>query len=451
VKRRNLCALVCLFSATLAALNACSSDDVASPAADGGLPDAPANIAPTDAFVPVDAGVDASGLACGDSRGAPARALLVQGIPRGSELAAVNLETKVVDGRFGFDGGYALTSSLGSEPYLLVEDTDDVLRLDAREPWKPVATWNVRGDDAIDGGDPNANPVAVVPVSCTKAYVLRFNRDKIAILDQSAPPQAGAGAPKGYIDLAPFKAAGDPNFVEMTSAVYVPSKRRVYVLLGNSDLTRYVTLSGPSGDETKLLCTAALKPSILAIDVDTDKVVSLGGTAAGGGIELAGYNPPIGTPLVYDAVLDRLLVLQAGCNEEPGDGGVGGIIRRRVEQVELATGMVKTLLPLDANEFPSTLAFVDGDHAAVAFYFDGYRWDPHQSALGAAVAGGVDLVATDGRGGFFGTRGTFVDGGVGPVEVLSIPISDAGPDVVLSGPFSKLGGYVSGLEAWPHL
>jgi hypothetical protein len=429
-------------------LAACTGDDEAFDTPDGGEIDSgsgqPDRIA-------TDAGDgSAPRLACGDAAGAPERFLLIQGNPRLSELAVVGVDAKSVDGRLSFDGGYGVTSSLGTEPYLLGGESDQVIRLDPQAPWKPVATFDVHGDDATDAGMPNANPVAVVPVGCDKAYVLRFNRNKIAIIDQSQPN--GASAPSGYIDLTPIKAVADPDFVEMTSALYIPSKRKVFVLLGNADLNRYVTTHGPGGDQTFLLCTDVLRPSIIAIDIDTDEVTSLGGTAGGGGIALQGYNPPLGTPLIYDPATDRLIVLEAGCNADPGDGGVGPVIRRGVEAVSLASGAaspVSELLSLNDQPFPSTLAFADPHHAALAFYFDGSLWDPTTTTLGAPIQGGLDLVALDSRGNFFDTRSTFVDGGPGPTEVVSIPIDGGAPSLVLSGPFSTVGGYVAGLEAWP--
>lgn len=420
---------------------ACTGDDDVVRAIDAGTYDAPFAIDQSSP-PPSDAGVS-TGLACGDAASAPPRVLLIQGTPKGSELAAVNMTTKTVDGRLAFDGGYGVTSSLGTDPYLLAEETDVVTRLDAREPWKAVASWNVRGDDGKDGGLPNANPVGVVQTACNKAYVLRFNRDKIAVIDPSDPK---GGAPSKWIDLAPLKQPTDPDTIEMTSAVYVPSKKRVYVLLGNANLTKFVT----AGGFTKLVCTD-MKPSIIAIDPDTDQVVSLGGTAPGGGIALDGYNPPLGTPLVYDAAFDRLLVLQGGCNADLGDGGAGDMTRRRVEQVDLATGAVKTLLSLDDRGFPSSLAFASGEQAAVAFYFDGYYWDPRQPKLGAAIPGGMDLIASDGRGAFVGSRQIYLDdGGTGPLQVVAVPLPDAGPSVITENPFSKPGGYVAGIEAWPH-
>ena len=429
--------LLCLgLLAPMGLLWACTGDDDVFRPTDAGTFDA----ATHDQQAPIEQdGSLRPPLACGDAGDAPPRVLLLQGNPTKSELAAVNLTTNAVDGRFDLEGAYGVTSSLGTDPYLLGGESDEVIRLDPREPWKPVIRWNVRGDDALPGGDPNANPVAVVPTACNKAYVLRYNRDRIAVLDPS-----GAAGPTKYIDLAPLKQPGDPNMVEMTSAVYVPSKRRVYVLLGNIDFTKYVPAA------FALLCTD-LKPSIIAIDVDTDQVVSLGGSAPGGGIALEGYNPPLGSPLVYDAALDRLLVLQGGCNEALGDGGVGVMTRRRVEQVDLATGAVKTLLSLDDKGFPSSLAFASGEHAAIAFGFEGHHWDPRQTTLGPVIEGGIDLVARDGRGAFVGThQSSHADGGVGPLRGRAGPTGDAGPKVITQDPFSKPGGYVASVEVWPQ-
>lgn len=440
-------ALLAVLLAPLALVWACTGDDDVFRMKDAGAFDAAGGPSRRDRVAPVDAAVDAAVLACGDGTGAPLRALVVQSAPRSSELAAVNLETSAVDGRLGFDGGSGLTSSQGTEPYLLSFDTDIVTRLDAQRPWRAVASWNVRGDDAIPGREANANPVAVVPVSCSKAYVLRYNRNRIAVIDQSQPK---GGVPVGYIDLAPYKSPGDHAVVSMTSAIFVPATKRMYVLLGNVDFAKTVTVNG----EARPRCIASLKPTVIAIDVETDEVISLGGGAPGGGIELEGYRPAVGTPLIYDPAFDRILVLESGCWDEPADGAPPGTLRRRVEQVALATGAVKMLLNLDDQAVPSTFAFADGEHAALGIRSAGFLWDPRDPTLGAAFDGGIDRVAVDHRGDFIGARATLVDGGAGPVELLSIPragsANDAGPTLVIRGPFSRLGGNVSGLEAWPR-
>lgn len=382
---------------------------------------------------------DGGSRACDVPTGVPPRALVLQSGTRTTELAAVDLETKEVAGRVTFDGGYGFTSSLGADPWFVSGVTNQVYRLDAREPWKAVATWDVSGDDARNAEDTNANPVAVVPVGCDKAYVLRFNRNKIAVID----PSATGGVPAKYIDLGPLVQAGDPSVVEMTAAAYDPARRRVYVLLGNADLSKTVTIDGV----TSLLC-APLAPSIIAIDVDTDALVELEGAAPGKGIRLAGYNPPLGTPLVFDEKGDRLLVLEGGCSEDLG-GQPGPMQQRRVEEVDLRTGAVKTLVSLDDKGFPSSLAFVDPTRAALAFYYDGYRWDPATPSL-SPIAGQVDVVAKDGRGGLIGVRSLFdPDGGPATHEIVTIPKS-GDPQVLATNPFSRPGGFIGGLEAWPH-
>ncbi len=430
-------------SAMLGAFVACTGDDdVYRPTDNGGL-DATTGV---DSQAADTGGGDAGPTAvCGDAAGAPQRALLVQGLTKTSELAAVNLTTGAVDGRMSFESSYGVTWSAATNPYLLAQETDIVTRLDAREPWKADGTWNVRGNDAVDGGPENANPAAIVVPACGKAYVLRYNRNRIAIIDTTKP----GSAPTGYIDLAPYLHAEDADkSVEMTAAVYVASKKRVYVLVGNADLTRFKTI----GFNTYLYCSNA-RPLVVAIDVDTDQLVSLGGTGPNGALVLDGYNPPLGSPFHYDAAFDRFLILHAGCNLELGDGGVGAITKRRVEELSLATGQTKVLLSLDDQPFPSSMAFQDATHAAIGFYGSAFFWDPSKTALGAAIPGGAmdGVLAADGKGNIIGPRSTFLgDGGTGPLELVRASFGDGGSSVVMQNPFSKPGGYVPSIEAWPR-
>ncbi len=374
---------------------------------------------------------------CGDAGGAPQRLLMTIGSTQSGELAAVNLETSMVDGRLAIAAPFGGTvATHNREPFVLAQETDVVSRLDPREPWKALSSWNVRGDDAVDGGRPNANPSSIVVPECSKGYVLRFNRNRIAVIDTSET--VNGGTPKGWIDLSSQLQQGDEDgFVEMTSAIYVPAKKLVYVLLGNIDLKKVAT------DGFTALC-AATKPSIIAIDPETDKVV-------GTPMMLEGYNPPIGTPFWYDAVKDRFLVLSAGCNVDDGNGGAGPMSRRRVEEVDVSTGTVKTLLSLDDQGFPGAFEYVDANHAALAFFGQAYFWDPTKPALGPAISGGMDLFSSDGKGRLVGSRATYLaDGGAGPIQVVSVPFADAGPTVILEDPFTKNSGFVTSAEVWPR-
>jgi len=393
-----------------------------------------------------EAAVDSStGLGCGDSTGAPPRMLLSMNNRTTSELAAFNLADRKVDGRYTYDSFIGLTSSNGTDPYLLQQEKDVVARLDPQKPWQVVSTWSVRGDDGVDGGLPNANPSSIVVPNCSKGYVLRYNRNKIAVIDTTKVAEGGAA--ESYVDLTSLKQPNDQDGnVEMTSAIHVKSKNRIYVLLGNIDLRKVAS------DGFTALC-ADTKPSVVALDATTGQLVSLGGTAPGGGIALEGYNPPLGTPFWYDAARDRLLVLSAGCNADAGGGAPGAIQRRRIEEIDLATGQVKTLLPLDNEGFPSGMVFVDGSRAAVAFFGPAYFWNPATPTLGPAIPGGLDYLAHDGKGSLVGARATTVDGGRG-IELVQVPFGDGGADAAATklgeNPFTDNSGFMSGVEVWPH-
>lgn len=374
---------------------------------------------------------------CGDAGSGPPRLLVVN--RERPELAAFNLETQTVDGRYELaEAGVGLTSSVGNaDPWLIDQTNDRVIRLDPREPWRPRGTWDVHGDD----GDGSSEPAVVVQVSCTKAYVVRANRDRIAIID---PSQAG-GAPTGFVDLSGLRAPGDNGTLDLSTAVWVPAKKKVFVLAGNLDRA---ALAPPFG----LTCTP-LRPSIFAIDIATDEVVSLAGKGAAGSIELTGYAP---VSLLYDAPFDRLVALNAGCYAPPGDGSAGQLRRGAIEQVDLATGAVKTLLSLEGSLGPSGLVLLDGDHAVVTFERRAFFWNPQRAALGAEVPGGLDRVALDGLGGVVAARRRPAnDGGTLGLDLLRLTFDlDAGASevtqVFATDPFASPGGGAASLEPWPH-
>lgn len=395
-----------------------------------------------------------NGLGCGSSAGAPPRVLLSMNNTSSSEIVAFNLNDKKADGKLTFPSPLGFTSSQGSDPYLLQASNDVIARLDPKDPYKVVSTWSVRGDDAKDGGLPNANPVSLVVPNCSKGYVVRFNRNKIAVIDTTKVSTGTPAPADAYIDLAPLLQAEDKDgLVEATAAIHVPSKKRIYVLLGNVDFTKIAT------DGFTALC-ANTKPSIVGIDDATGNIVSLNGAGPQGSILVEGYNPFIGSFFHYDAARERLLVFSGGCNVDDGDGGAGAISRRRVEEVDLATGAVKTLLNLDGTfDFPSGMAFVDGTHAAIGFFGQAFFWDPTQPALGPEIPGGLPFLAGDGKGNIVGMRQVSRgDAGKG-IEVVRVPFPAAGSDAGIDAaaveklgddPFTNNGGFPGGIEAWPH-
>lgn len=445
-------ALALVLGASLAGLCATAAgcgDDEVFKATDAGSFEASA-VPETGTMVTPDGGDSSVPSTCGNPTGAPERLLLtVNGAT--SEVAAFDLSTKMVDGRFAFAASTGQTFSFGTDPYVVEQGKDVVARMNAQRPWEPVATWNVAGDDRTDGG-PSAQPVSVVVPSCKKGYVLRFESNKIAVIDTNHTG-GDAGLPESYIDLSSLVQNDDKDGrVEMTSALYVPSKKLIYVLLGGWDKNKVAT------DGYTALC-ATSTPSIIAVDPDTNMLVSLGGTAPGGGIPLVGYSPALGNALVYDAARDRMLVFNSGCNADLGGGVAGAVTRRTVDEANLATKQSKTLLTLNDLGFPGTLALLDGNRAALTFFFpnQAFFWDPSAPVLGPEIPGSLDYAAFAKNGDLVGGRRTTVDGGP-VIEVRSVPFTsgdggslDASVVKTLgTNPFTSNSGFVGGAEVWPR-
>lgn len=387
--------------------------------------DAPATDAPSEAAPP------------------PARALVSWNNGTTSELVVVDPTTLAVQGRLTFPGFIGATYSWGlSDPYLLMQSADVVAKLDRDRPWIVKSSWSVRLDDRADGGYAYADPAAIAVVG-NKAYVPRYTRNALAVLDVSQT--VDGGAPLKTIDLSSLADPADSDgIVDMTSAIYVPSKNRVFVLLGNVDRNRVVN------NGFDILCTNA-KPNLVAIDPSTDQVVSFGGNGPGGGIQLSGYNPVLGPPMIYEPGPDRLLVLSAGCNVEQADGGAGPITRRRVEAVSLTAKTTSTALDLDANGFPGALVPFGPGRAVVGFFGDARVWDTQSSTLGPSIAGAPDLFAHDGRGALVGPRTDYLADGGTEVKVVRILVGDAGAIDAssLANPFTDPNGFSGGVEVWP--
>ena len=435
-----LCVLA-LSTASVAVATACDSDDTVNPTAttnDAGGPE----VGPT---VVVDSGGFGDSAPplrkCGDITGAPPRLLLTLNQTTTSEVAAINLSTNAVDGRLTYTSKFGTTWAKNEDPYVLAGETDVVSRLDPQQPWNVLSSWNIRGADGKDGGKENAQPVAIVVPDCKKGYVLRFNRNKIAVIDTTEA--ANGGAPKSYIDLSSLLDANDTDgLVEMTGALWVPAKNRIFVLLGNIDINK-VALDGYTA-----LC-ASSKPTIIAIDPATDTIDPIKYT-------LNGYNPPLGPTFAYDAKNDRFIVMSAGCNVPLDDGGPGPTIaQRRIEAIDAKTGDVTTLLSLDDQGFPTGFEYVDDSHAVVGFFGSTYFWDPQTSALGASIAGGIDYMAKASSTRIVGARATYLDdGGPGPIQVVSLPLVDGGvgdATVLTENPFTKNNsGFLGAAEVWPR-
>jgi hypothetical protein len=359
-----------------------------------------------------------------------------------SELAAFGLTSKQVDGRLLYPGFIGTTYLGPKAPWLLEQSSDVVARLDPAQPWKVASSWNVSLNDGPD----------VVVGAGDRAYVLRYTRNEIAIID----PSSDGGSATGVIDLSgELQAAGDGT-VEMSAGVYVPSKQLVYVLLGN------INRHDVTDDGYTLLC-ANTHPTVIAIDVTTNQIVDLNGATAGNGLALQGYSPGLGPgAMAYDAASDRLLILESGCHQvipaaddAGNDAGaasptVGPLVGREVEELSLFTGESRTLIDLtQTGEFPSQLVYIDA-HRAILQLYSTYTWDPTTTALGPAIPNAPDAFTYDGVANLLGVSAVYgADGGIAEYDVQSVRIADGQVTKLGTNPFTLESGFIAGAQLWP--
>ena len=381
-----------------------------------------------------------TGSAASDA-GPPRRLLLSYNGSSQSELAAFGLDSKTVDGRLTYSGFIGTAFVTRTAPWLLEQSADLVARLDPGRPWVVGSSWNVALSDRADGGYSYSDPDGVVVAAGNKAYVLRYTRNDIAVLDASQ--DGDAGVPTGSIDLSGEVQGGGDGVVEMTAGVYVPSRQILYVLLGNIDKNN-VGCNGYC-----FLCSAT-HPTVVGIDVTRDVLVDLNGSDAGKGFALDGYSPVFGPgAMAYDPQQDRLIVLETGCNQKAVDGGAGPIVRREVEELSLFTGASRVLLDLDAQGFPQGLTYIDA-HRAIVQLDSTYAWDPTMSALGRAIPNAPDAFAWDGADALLGLSSRYgADGGLLGYDVVSVRIADGATTKLGADPFTLTGGFLGGVALWP--
>jgi hypothetical protein len=429
IKKTKMRAVVCLsiatsaFAGSLVSLSACDGDDTTI-ALDASAADVTASDVTTSPDVATQQ--DAGG---GDAlEGTPPWMLVNINYASKSDVVAFSIPAKKVDGRFTYPGFIGQTTAQGGELYLMEQQADVVVKLSPAAPWKGGPSWSVRLDDAYDGGKTYADPVAVIPGPSNKAYVLRFNRNKIAVLDTTQ--KVDGGAPLKTIDLASqLDPLDQDGHVDMAAAVYIAAKQRLYVVLGNFDLTKTPLIQS----DPFTPCQTA-KPKLVTIDTTTDTVV---GTA----IQLDGYNPLFGGTF-YDADRDRLLVVHAGCNVDlPLDAGKGPLLRREVDEVVLATGATQRVLDLVTKGYPSGLAILDAKNVILGFDFgfEARTWDVTTAALGAQIPNAPDTFVYDGKGNLLGTKSQYFSDGGSASSIISVRVDDGGLTTLGPVPFTDQG------------
>lgn len=418
-----------------------TTNDGGHPKGDGG---------PTGDDSGVDGGQDAVG-PTGDAMDAPPpgpeQLLVTFGNSAGlGQTVVMNVATKAIEGTISFTGAGVTDARNTSALFLLEQGAHVVAKLDATKPWEVDSTWDVLGTDGPDSGNTeyNPDPVGVVVDSGTVAYVLRYERNNIAVINESM--NVDAGVPSSTVSLATLVQTGDSDgVVDMTAGVYVASSKRLYVVLGNVDQNVAALYNNST------ICNASLTSTLTAIDTTTNTVVSLGGSGPKGSIPLTYYDP---TSMVYDAPGGRLIIVSSGCYAKPATvgGAVGDVTERGIEAVDLATGKSTSLLPLTATLFGGTFddvvtsfAYIDSTHAVVSFdSSEVYSWNPTMTTVGSVIANAPGVFAYDGNGHLLGTSPP-------STAVISVPIA-GGTVTTLSTTGTTLGSspYVSSVDVWPH-
>jgi len=363
-----------------------------------------------------------------------------------SETVVVNPGTKHVEGRLGFPGFGITDARNAGGTYLLEQNADIVALLDPTTPWQAETTWDVRLADGTGNGSQYADPVQVVSTGATSAYLLRYYRNDLVVLDTA--PGAKGGAPTTTISLDAFVQPGDVDgVVEMTAGVYVPATGRLYVVLGNINQVDQATNGG-------VVCGSQVS-TVLAIDTQTRSVVALGGTGPGGSVALTYYAP---LTAVYDPAGNRLIVVGGGCaSKAVEEAALGPAIRRGVESIDLTTGVSTSLLDLTTIDFPagfvaapSSFTYIDSTHAILAFDGTGqavYSWDPTSPKLGALIPYAPDVFTYDGAGHLVGARSDTSASGAKTTDIVSVDIS-TGVSTMIAANVSSLAGtsYVASVD-----
>ncbi|MGH7326757.1 MAG: hypothetical protein ACREJX_00265, partial [Polyangiaceae bacterium] len=173
-------------------ISACEGDDVTEGPGDAGYEASTFDGSVLDA-APSDGGSEASAVH-------PPWALFTVNYSDQSDMVALSTSTGGIDGVLNYPSKYGATSVSTDGPWVLEQATDLVQKLDPSAPWNGGSTWSVLGAD--DGGFPNANPYKVIAGPAGKDYILRFNRNEVAVIDST---QTGTNlAPTKFIDLSSY-------------------------------------------------------------------------------------------------------------------------------------------------------------------------------------------------------------------------------------------------------
>jgi hypothetical protein len=256
-------------------------------------------------------------------------------------------------GSFNLSTGDALAYASNGRAFIIDQAAGDVYLLDRDSPQTLAAIKEIHTSIGLDGGSEPSNPYAVVMVSETKGYIVRYDSNELMVVDVTKTNASGIFTAQSVIDLTAF--AGSAGLARMVDGAFNPATNTAYIALERIDTH---TLS----------CTddALLVPINAATDQVVDRNTS-GTVDVGDAIPLVGRNP---SNIVSDLANNRLLVVNQGCNE--GDGGARGadidIVDLGASTVDAGVAVSVTAADLGATDIALLYA-----NTMTAFVFD-HSW-----------------------------------------------------------------------------
>ena len=289
-----------------------------------------------------------------------------------SEAVVVGLDPASILGRIPIDDGDSVASASEDRGFVLERTTGLIHVLDPFD--RANVSVTLSSTDAPDSG--LSNPRAVVVAAGSKAYVLRYAKNTLKVVDLTGAPSSASPT----IDLSSFMASGDPDgLVDVRSGIFDPSTKRAYVLLQRIDQPDF------SGSDPDYVARCLpVHGAVVGIDTTTDQIVDLNGDKPGTAIELLGINPngADANGLAFDSSSRQLLVANTGCYV-PGEIARSG---RGIEAVDLATGTSRWLYQTTLTSRVDALVWVDATTSFVQQGGDWYAWNPTQPTLGTKLS-----------------------------------------------------------------
>lgn len=339
-----------------------------------------------------------------------------------SELAVIDLDQSTVLGHVSSDDGDTIVGANRRRGFLMqrTQGKVSILSESAPQTVDRVVDVNPPGDAG------KANPYAVVVAAGNKGYVVRYAQNTLVILNLTS------GDPIGQIDLSPFVADSD-GLVDVFDGVFDEIQNRAYFGLQRINQTEFGAPPDYVGN------CSGVHAAVVGVDVATDQIIDLNGTAQGSIIEASAVDP---VAMLWDAPAHRVLLLGAGCapsNPDAGSQRVG----RGLEAVDVETATASWLWSSSSTDRPSTLLSISPTRVLLGIDDASFvrHWTPLNCVsrqLESEIKGVPEQPIYDGSGGLVGLASSPPDGGHG-LRLVRLDLTGQALSVLVDNVFTASG------------